>query len=240
MKSIIFVTCCKNTLPSLAEAGFWDLQRLNVYKPAIMTTITYGQQKLILSHMHRKLYSYGRLTTLGLCITLLTGPYACAQNAEGEPLGNSPLGNLSLDDLYACRALEPVTARSDCYDRATTALLAAENRGAVIVLRSDEFKKIQEGVFGYNYVPGKDLDNSTQTNTLEIMTTPVKKVERYLSGYVITLDNNQVWEQFAGSISRVPKGKLSAEIKTTPTGTYKMVLFNAKSRVSNIKVRRIQ
>ena len=206
----------------------------------ILTTTTYGQQKLILSHMHRKLYSYGRLIFLGLCITLLTGSPASAQNVDSKPLDKLPLSNLPLGNLYACRALEPVAARSDCYDRATTALRAAENQGAVIVLRSDEFKKIQEGVFGYNYVPRKDLENNTQTNTLEIMTTPVKKIERYLSGYVITLDNNQVWEQFAGSISRVPKGKLSAEIKTTPTGGYKMVLFNAKSRVSNIKVRRIQ
>ena len=186
--------------------------------------------------MHIKLLLYGGLLALGLCIALFIAPSTQAQNA------NSNL----LTDLYACQNLETATIKSECYDRATRALQHAEKQGEVVAMNGNEYKKIQEGVFGYKHTAFSNVgtetgsENIARTNTLRTMTIPVKKVERYLSGYVITLDNNQVWEQFAGNISRVPKGKLSAEIKTTPTGTYKMALFNAKSRVSNIKVRRIQ
>jgi len=182
--------------------------------------------------MRIKLHLYNGLLPLGLLIALLSSLPASAQNALSNPLA----------DLYACQIIETVIARSECYDRATKALQNAQKQGAIITLKAEEFREIQEDVFGYRHtlLTRRDIEDIANTNTLESITIPVKKVERYLSGYVITLDNNQVWEQFAGNISRLPKGKLSAEIKTTPTGTYKMTLFNAKRRISNIKVRRIQ
>ena len=186
--------------------------------------------------MHIKFLLYGGLLALGLRIALFVAPLAHAQNTNPS----------LLTDLYACQTLETAVAKSECYDYATRTLQDAEKQSEIVILNGDEYKKIQEGVFGYKHTTFSNIgtetgsENIARANTLKTMTIPVKKVERYLSGYVITLDNNQVWEQFAGNISRVPKGKLSAEIKTTPTGIYKMALFNAKSRVSNIKVRRIQ
>jgi len=195
--------------------------------------------------MYAKLYLYGGRLTASLCIVLCTclllSVLAYGQETPkaliAEKTAPSPLAT-----LYACQTIENATAKNECYDRATNALQTAEKRGEIATLDADALREIQEGVFGYKYSPFSKpgLEYIARTNPLETMTAPVKKVERYLSGYVITLDNNQVWEQFAGSISRVPKGKLSAEIKTTPTGTYKMALYNAKTRVANIRVRRIQ
>jgi len=121
-------------------------------------------------------------------------------------------------------------------------LQTAEQQGEIITLNAEALKDIQEGIFGYKYLPLSNLglENLHRSQDMDTITVPVRKVERYLSGYVITLDNNQVWEQFAGSISRIPKSKLSAQINTTATGTYKMVLFNSKTRINNIRVRRIQ
>lgn len=185
--------------------------------------------------MYVKLHLNGGQIITGLCMTFCVCFPTYAQDASIPP--KSPLAN-----LYACQIIENTTAKNECYDRATHALQTAEERGEIITLDTDALKEIQEGIFGYKYIPFSKpgLEYVTRTNPLKTMTVPVKKVERYLSGYVITLDNNQVWEQFAGSISRVPKGQLSAEINTTPTGTYKMALFNEKTRIANIRVRRIQ
>lgn len=187
--------------------------------------------------MHMKLHFTVELIALGLCTVGLVGQSAHAQeDRTPETTRDNPL-----EELYACSSIIINHAKSECYDRATKNLQLAESLGQILTLNADEIKDIQQGVFGYKYTPFTSGKNEhLKAPTLNTVTVPVKKVERYLSGYVITLDNNQVWEQFAGSIPRVPKGKLSAEIKTTPTGTYKMVLFNAKSKVSNIRVRRIQ
>jgi hypothetical protein len=147
-----------------------------------------------------------------------------------------------LRGLYACQKLEAIEDQNTCYDQAVLALKTAEQDGDVLIINKQNFIRMQEGVFGYNNIPIEKLSplNADQVQTITSISVPVKKVERYLSGYVVSLDNNQVWEQFAGSIPRVPKGKLIARINMTPTGSYKMVLFNDRSRVSNIRVRRIQ
>jgi len=147
-----------------------------------------------------------------------------------------------LEKLYSCGTIESLGARNDCYKKAAEALKNAEHIGEVLIINQQEFKQIREAVFGYNniLIDGIEFRDLNQLSKLESISVPVRKVERYLSGYVVSLDNNQVWEQFAGSITRVPKGKLFAKINVTPTGNYKMVLFNDKARVSNIRVRRIK
>jgi hypothetical protein len=147
-----------------------------------------------------------------------------------------------LSKLYDCQKIEPLEAQNTCYNQAVTALQNAEKNNDILIMSKQSLQSIQEDVFGYKNIPLEKLTlaGGNPPQRITSISAPVKKVERYLSGYVVSLENNQVWEQYAGNIPRVPKGKLYANIKISPTGNYKMVLFTDKSRVSNIRVRRIQ
>ena len=147
-----------------------------------------------------------------------------------------------LSQLYNCQKITQLEAQNTCYNQAVTALKTAEENDDIVIIGKQSFQDIQEEIFGYKNVPIEKLTSTGEAPAQRItsISVPVKKVERYLSGYVVSLENNQVWEQYAGNIRRVPKGKLYAKIKISPTGNYKMMLFNDKSRVSNIRVRRIQ
>ena len=149
---------------------------------------------------------------------------------------------LGLTPLYLCRQIDSIEKRVTCYDLATDKLAQLESQDQLATLDADAISEIKQAAFGYKlsaYSQPK-LREIVQADPLKSMDVSVKKIERYLSGYVITLDNKQVWEQFGGNIKRVPKGKLMAQITLTPTGNYKMSLINEKSKIYNIRVRRVR
>ena len=147
-----------------------------------------------------------------------------------------------LQDVYKCASISDNAARLSCYDQAVGVLKTKEAAQEFVAVDAARAKEMNRKSFGLNIpaLPKLGLPDFGRKSAVEAITEPVESVSVRNRTHYITLKNGQVWEQFTGHISLIPKGDLTATIKSASLGSYKMTLTNGKHKVKNIKVRRIQ
>ncbi|HFE39092.1 MAG TPA: hypothetical protein ENK06_11850 [Gammaproteobacteria bacterium] len=147
-----------------------------------------------------------------------------------------------LEPIFECQNIQNPQQKTQCYDQAVLNLKNTQKTGQFIIIDSKTLNRLAEETFGYELPPISLLKNGENESipNRKMIRSDVTKVQHFLTGYVFTLKNGQVWEQYTGDISHIPPGKLTAQIKLINSGTYKMTVSNGKHRVKNIKVRRIQ
>lgn len=162
---------------------------------------------------------------LALCIS---------QNAFGDEQN-------ILGPAMACRQIEDTSEKVKCYDNAIEQLAELNTNGKIVVITSKTLQSIEEESFGFELpklsifdLPKADIPPKTKMIHSEVI-----DAQRFLTGFVFTLKNGQVWEQYSDEISHIPPGALTANIRIMNSGSYRMSLSNGKHRVKNIKVRRI-
>lgn len=176
------------------------------------------------------------MPTLLILATLCAGLYSEAQ-ATDKSLAPTPLEN-----VYKCTKLTNDSARLACYDEAVGVLKTKEDAKEFVAVDAARAKEMNRKSFGLNIpaLPKLGLPDFGKKAAIKSITEPVQSVIARNRTHYITLKNGQVWEQYAGHISLVPKGDLTATIKSASLGSFKMTLSNGKHTVKNIKVRRIQ
>ena len=146
-----------------------------------------------------------------------------------------------LDPLFECQNLQDLQQKTQCYDQAVVNLKDTQKSGKIVVIDSKTLDRLGEETFGYELPPISlfKMDENDSMPKRKMIRSDVTKVQQFLTGYVFTLKNGQVWEQYSDDISHIPPGELTAQIRLMNSGSYRMTVSNGKHRVKNIKVRRI-
>lgn len=158
--------------------------------------------------------------------------------ASDTPTLNSPLTT-----LYECAAIENDTDRLACFDSNVASLQVKEEKKEIVALDAESAKMIKREAFGFSLpslpklglpMLGGDDDGP------EVLTFPIKSVRKHGREYVFTMENGQVWKQSSGRFNYIPKGDLTATIKSGAVGSFKMSVSNGKERVRGMGVRRVE
>lgn len=140
--------------------------------------------------------------------------------------GTALAQEVSLEALLACRAIEDVPGRVECYDAATSRLEQAEAQGEVKIITRAEIEKVQRESFGYR-IPSLPFFGAGTTpgddGKLERVTEAVKSVSGANGKLRVTLENGSVWQQIDDKNVRARNAQ-SAEIFQASLGSYKMKL----------------
>lgn len=138
--------------------------------------------------------------------------------------GTALAQEVSLEALLACRAIEDVPARVECYDAATSRLEQAQAQGEVKIITRAEIEKVQRESFGFRIpsLPSFTADKDSGDGLARV-TEPVKSVSASGGKLRIVLENGSVWQQIDDKNIRARKAQ-SAEIFRASLGSYKMKL----------------
>lgn len=157
-------------------------------------------------------------------------------HAQAQTPANSPLAN-----AYACKTITAPLERLACFDNAVGLLEQREAKKEIVAIDSTTAKKLEREAFGFSLpsLPKLGLpsrgDKAAKTVELD-----VKTVNETRAGFIITLENGQVWREVSGRLNYVPRGDLTARITKGAMGSYKLSLSNGKERVRGLGVRRVE
>ena len=150
---------------------------------------------------------------------------------------------VSTSTVYACAEIEIPEARLACYDSAVGRLKAAEETGEVVSVTREQVEEVRRESFGFNLptlpklgIPG--FGNSPDGAIDEVQLGVARVGSAPGGGFLVTLDNGQVWEQIDSKsvFYSAKKGVELATIKTAALGSFMMKLDNGKF----FRVRRVQ
>lgn len=172
----------------------------------------------------------------GLCRGLFATGTCLGATAQIE-------GDVSIDEVFACTAIDDALERVACYDAAVGRFKAADDAGEVTVVAKSEVEEIQREAFGFNlpslprFVASRS--ESSEAAKIEAIEVPVSQVVRLRSDNLrVALENGQIWEQTDGKRVQYSArlGVESAEIQRAAFGSYKMKLDSGPA----FRVKRIQ
>jgi hypothetical protein len=151
-----------------------------------------------------------------LLLSLAAAPAALAQ--APAPAGRAA----ALKALTDCRAVTEGAARLACFDAAAARLDQAERTGDVVVLDREQVRTAKREAFGLK-LPSFDLfDRDERQRTVEVdrVESTVASAGRGATGWVVTLENGQVWRQTDNkSLYRVRRGD-KVEIRRGTLGSF--------------------
>lgn len=163
---------------------------------------------------------------------LIYAPTTAAQTSD------SPLSS-----IYLCKAeTDPIT-RLACYDAAVGVLAQKEANEEIVAIDAVAAKEIQREAFGFSLpsLPKLGLPKfGGDTKKDDVVELKVRSVSKSRDGIIITMENGQVWRGVNGRLNYIPKGDLTARIKSASMGSYRLSLSNGKERVRGLGVRRIE
>ena len=145
-----------------------------------------------------------------------------------------------LKGLYACADITDNMARLACYDQVAGKLETAEENKELVAIDAKAAKKIKREAFGFNIpsLPKLGLPRIGSGEKIDALVAEVESVKKVRRKYVITLKNGQVWTETGGYLNYVPKGDLTATIKSKSMGSFMISLSNGKSTTRGLRVSR--
>lgn len=168
---------------------------------------------------------------------VFAAPAFAKDNVAADPA--SPLGK-----LYECAKITIDTDRLACFDSNVATLQVKEEKKEIVALDAASAKKIKREAFGFSLpsLPKLGLPSlgGGDSDGPDVLTFPVKSVKKQGRSYVFYMENGQVWRQVNGKFNYIPKGDLTATIKSGAIGSFRMNLSNGKERVRGMGVRRIE
>lgn len=159
-------------------------------------------------------------------------------SAQDMPEPGSPLGK-----LYECASITNSTARLSCFDTNVAVIQKKEETKEIVTIDATAAKSIKREAFGFSLpsLPKLGLPKLGGTDDgPDVLTFNVKSVKKRGGNYVFIMENGQMWKQVSGRFNYVPKGDLTATIKTGAIGSYRISVSNGKERVRGMGVRRIE
>lgn len=174
-----------------------------------------------------------------LAATTMTVMMATSAYAQTKEAGQSPLAV-----LYECAALTDDAARLACYDSKVANLQVKEERKEIVAIDADAARTIKREAFGFSLpsLPKLGLPSigGSDDSGPDVLTFPVDSVRKQGRDYVFYMENGQVWRQSGGRLNYIPKGDLTATIKSGAIGSYMLSLSNGKERVRGMRVKRVE
>lgn len=173
------------------------------------------------------------LLTATLAMTaFLTAAPAFAQSA-------SPLA-----DIYACKTKADPAARLACYDAAVGVLETKEANQEIVTIDAAATETLRREAFGFSLpsLPKLGLPKlgGDKADGPKVQDYPVRSVSRGRDGVIITMENGQIWRGVNGRLNYIPKGDLTATIKSASMGSYRLSLSNGQETVRGLGVRRVE
>ena len=152
-----------------------------------------------------------------------------------------------LSSLYKCAKIIDGSERLACFDSSVAKLHTAEQNKEVVAIDAKAAKKIKREAFGFNLpslskigLPSIGLPKIVGGTDVESLVVDVKSVRKSGRGYVITMENGQIWKEVGGRLNYIPKGDLKATIKPKCMGSFMLSLNNGKTTVRGLRVRRVE
>lgn len=146
-------------------------------------------------------------------------------------------GSPLVDGILACAADKDPASRLACYDRAATALAAANSRGDVVVVDREDVRKTRRALFGFTAIriPFFKGDKSLDEVAPELVSTiKAVKSDRY-DKFFLTLADGGVWKTTEPARFD-PRPGDPIKIKHTPLGAYMI----DGGRLAGVKVIRVE
>lgn len=164
-------------------------------------------------------------------------------SALGLILAHPALAQAVTDDIYDCAGIESDSDRLACYDAAVGRLKEAETAGEVKVVTREQVEAVQKDSFGFSIpsLPSFSFGggNGENDKALESVEFGVERIRETAYGkLIVTLENDQVWEQIDSKdvYYSKRKGVESAEVKRAALGSFRMKLDGGAA----FRVKRIQ
>lgn len=135
-------------------------------------------------------------------------------------------GSASTSEVYACAEIETDEDRLACYDAAVGRLKSAEESGNVVTVSRDDVEQVKKDSFGFSIpsLPNFAASVFGDEDKIDQITHPVSRVEQARSGFIVYLENGQVWRQTDNKRVYYSKkrGVDEATIKSAALGSYMM------------------
>lgn len=181
-----------------------------------------------------------RIRLLFMSVSCLTYAGLSTVHAQEQTgVSKSPLTN-----IYKCAAITEDTARLACFDEQVASLQVKEEKKEIVAIDADSAKKIKREAFGFSLpsLPKLGLPSlgGGGDEGPDVLQFSVRSVSKRGGSYVFHMDNGQVWRQAGGRFNYIPKGDLTATIKSGAIGSYMISLDNGKERVRGMRVKRIE
>lgn len=172
---------------------------------------------------------------LGASIAL-SAPAGARQADDGAK--GSALG----DALAACRSQPDATARLECFDRATAALIAARDAGEIVILDREGMRRAKRRVFGFQLprlalFGGDDDDGAREPEVSEIESTLARVQSVGAGNYLFILADETQWQTTEARSGIFPRAGQPIRIEAGILGSYNAKLNNGSRTV---KVKRVR
>jgi len=156
---------------------------------------------------------------------------------SGDKATDSPLSF-----VYVCAEEQDPVLRLACYDKNVAALRVAEQKQEIVAVDAVAAKKIKREAFGFNLPSlGKiGFPKIGGDKKLDSVILKVKSIRTKGYKHTITLENGQVWKEIGGHQKRLPKGDLTAIIKSKSLGSFMLNLSNGNYTSPAMRVRRVK
>lgn len=140
----------------------------------------------------------------------------------------------SIKALADCRAIADPTARLACYDRDVSALIAAQQKGDVVVADRAEIREAKKGLFGFS-LPNIKLFGNDEVS--EVETTLINAKMDANGQWQFAVESGGVWRQIdTESLVREPKPGAKIVIQRAALGSFRLKVGAAPA----LRVRRVQ
>ncbi len=170
-----------------------------------------------------------------LSLTIVSSSANAADNKNTN--ADSPLSF-----LYECAEISDVEQRLKCYDTKVGRLRIAEQNKEIVAVDVKVAQKIKKEAFGFHMPSlGKlGLPKLGSDKNIDAVTLKVKSIRTAAFKHIITLENGQVWKEVGPHQKRLPKGDLTAIIKSKTLGSFMLSLNNGKYTSGAMRVRRMR
>lgn len=170
------------------------------------------------------------------CILIIAAVSAgTAANAAPRQAASSSL----VGDVQKCRTVSDAAARLACYDRAVTALAAADARGDIKVVDRQSIREVRRSLFGFS-VPrlpffSDSKDKDTQPKKLETTLASIRNLGNDFYRFSIA-DPESTWDTTEAAFIDNPKRGDKVRFERGAIGNYFVQIGNG-SWVSARRVR---
>ncbi|WP_292123353.1 hypothetical protein [Brevundimonas sp.] len=167
------------------------------------------------------------------CLALTLSPTG---HAEAATIQESTQAG-ALSDVARCRTIVADADRLACFDRAVSALDAAERAGEVVVLDRAQVRETNRQLFGFEIVnPFVGRTNIPPEPVLEAIETTLASANPSGDGkWVFRLANGSEWRQIdSGPVRFRNREGEAVRVRRASLGSYMMTLGNSRA----VRVRR--
>ncbi|WP_432200998.1 hypothetical protein ACRAQ7_01770 [Erythrobacter sp. W53] len=145
---------------------------------------------------------------------------ATGQSAAQEETGRPAL----FDDLLACRAIEEIAERAQCYDARVDALAQAEANNDVIIADREDVREARKGLFGFRVsdIPLFGSSKDDEEDEVKEVASAIASARQFGRGkWRVRLANGSVWEQTdSRKLVRAPREGQKVIVRRASLGSF--------------------